>query len=84
MGKRTNRMIILKTVCDVPDKDGRQLFGRLICGEPAIGVGGLLVSVMFGKDGVHVCARHASLPLERLIDLFQRDKEIKPIDDSQR
>ena len=77
-------MIISKTVCDVPDENGRLLFGKYVCGEPAIGIGGLLVALMYGKEGFHVCRRHAELPLEELLKLVYKDHEIKPIDDSQR
>lgn len=81
---KKGKMIILKTVCDVPDPEGKKLFGHLICGEPAIGVGSILVTVMYGKEGFHVCAKHAGLPLEQLMRLVYKDHEIGPIDDAQR
>ena len=84
MKRKREKMIISKTVCDVPDQDGQQLFGRLICGKPAIAIGHLLVSVMYGKDGVHICATHAGLPLDQLLKLVYNDHDIGPSDDSQR
>lgn len=77
-------MIILKTVCDVPDLNGRKLFGRMICGEPAISIGGRLLGILFGKEDVHVCVNHAELPLLQLCKLFRGDEAIGQVDDSQK
>jgi len=77
-------MIIQKTVCDVPDQEGQKFFGRLVCGKPAIAIGHLLVSVMYGKEGFHVCTKHAELPLDQLLKLVYKDHEIGLVDDAQR
>jgi hypothetical protein len=83
MGRAKN-MIILKTVCDVPDEAGRKLFGRHVCSEPAIGIDGILISIMFGKTPFHVCEKHAGLPIVQLLKLVSHgEKKVAPIDDSQ-
>jgi hypothetical protein len=84
MAKGTKKMIIMKTVCDVPDKNGPRLFGHLICGEPAIGIGGRVLYVMFGKEEHHLCAKHTELSIAQVCKLFRGEEEIAPIDDWQR
>ena len=57
------KVIIQKTVCDVPMTTGRELFWRQdLCGTCDLSVGGYVVEVMFGKVGHHVCMNHAELP----------------------
>ena len=77
-------MVIQKTVCDVPMATGRELFGRHMCAEPAITVGGRILEIMFGKEGHHVCMKHAELPLLLLCKLYRGDEKIGLVDDAQK
>jgi len=84
MARKVKKMIIQKTVCDVPKMDGRLFFGRHICGEPAIAVGGLMITLNFGKEPFHLCVNHAEIPVNKLCELLQPGKDAGLVDDAQK